>query len=441
MKNNFKNYLTNIIIFLPLISFFFGFYFDEDSAGGGGYKNDSVWIRKNIDIFLENNLVDAILHPDFFGNRSPLIYVLHKIFNPFFDDFEKYRICGFIIFLIGPIIFYHLLRTRYFETDKRILFFISSLIYLSPYYRTSAYWGLNENYGILTTILSFLFLFRVSNSNKFNFLDILGLIIFSSLTVYFDLKLLLVPIICFIRLMILNYSLKTNFYIIIAYFVLSLPYIFLVFYWGGIVPTATQEINVKTITSLGDLSNVYLIHIGYCATLISFYLLPIVLFTHKNILEKLKEMFKMKFTYFLLSLIIIYIIYNLFYFDFQSYTETNYWVGLGIVHKFSKIVTQNLLYREIITYIFFFFSFLLLIFFYYRNKLDILYLLYFFLISILLWPLMQEYFDPIIFVLAFSVFKSISYFTLRNSMILFIYYSIFLIIANIHYIRLNQIIT
>ena len=149
----------------------------------------------------------------------------------------------------------------------------------------------------------------------------------------------------------------------------------------------------------------------------------------------------MKFTYFLLSLIIIYIIYNLFYFDFQSYTETNYWVGLGIVHKFSKIVTQNLLYREIITYIFFFFSFLLLIFFYYRNKLDILYLLYFFLISILLWPLMQEYFDPIIFVLAFSVFKSISYFTLRNSMILFIYYSIFLIIANIHYIRLNQIIT
>ena len=122
MKNNFKNYLTNIIIFLPLISFFFGFYFDEDSAGGGGYKNDSVWIRKNIDIFLENNLVDAILHPDFFGNRSPLIYVLHKIFNPFFDDFEKYRICGFIIFLIGPIIFYHLLRTRYFETDKRILF-------------------------------------------------------------------------------------------------------------------------------------------------------------------------------------------------------------------------------------------------------------------------------------------------------------------------------
>ena len=53
----------NVLIFVPIISFIFGFYLDEDSAGGGGYKNDSVWIRKNIDIFLTYSLKDAILHP------------------------------------------------------------------------------------------------------------------------------------------------------------------------------------------------------------------------------------------------------------------------------------------------------------------------------------------------------------------------------------------
>ena len=67
------------------------------------------------------------------------------------------------------------------------------------------------------------------------------------------------------------------------------------------------------------------------------------------------------------------------------------------------------------------------------NKLDFIYLTYFFLISLILWPLMQEYFDPIIFILAFSIFKSIRYFNKSNSIFLFSYYFIFLIIANIHY--------
>ena len=68
-KNNYN--IFDVIIFIPLISYIFGFYFDENSAGAGGYQGDSSWIRKNIDIFLENNLKDAILHPEFFGNRSP----------------------------------------------------------------------------------------------------------------------------------------------------------------------------------------------------------------------------------------------------------------------------------------------------------------------------------------------------------------------------------
>ena len=98
-----------------------------------------------------------------------------------------------------------------------------------------------------------------------------------------------------------------------------------------------------------------------------------------------------------------------------------------------KIITENILYQEIITYIFFFLSFLIMTFIYHLNKLDFIYLTYFFLISLILWPLMQEYFDPIIFILAFSIFKSIRYFNKSNSIFLFSYYFIFLIIANIHY--------
>ena len=149
---------------------------------------------------------------------------------------------------------------------------------------------------------------------------------------------------------------------------------------GRIIPIAKQEIS-KTITSIEDVNNIYQIF-GYCATLIAFYLLPIIFFTHKDLLNKIMEMFKIKFTYIILFLIIIYILYNFYFFDFEEYTVTNYWVGLGVVHKLTNLVTSNLFLQEVITYIFFLFSLLLILFYFYQSKLDVLLVSYFFLISL-----------------------------------------------------------
>ena len=429
-RKNFNVY--DLIIFLPFISFILGFSINENSAGAGGYDGDSSWIRKNIDIFLNNNLKDAILHPEFFGNRSPLIYVIHKLVNPFFGDFEMYRFCGFIFSLLGPIFFYQFLKNKYIKTDKKILFLISSILYLSPYYRTSAFWGLNENYGIVTSILSLFFLLKVKNN--FNILNIFFLILFSSLTVYFDLKLLIIPAIVYFTILSMNIDLNKKFLITLTYFFFSLPYLYLIYHWEGLVPIATQEINIKTITSIEDINKIYQIHFGYCASLIAFYLLPIICFTHKDLLNEIMKMFKIKFTYFILFLIILYILYNFYFFNFEEYTIKNYWVGLGVVHKFTNLVTSNLFLQETLTYIFFLFSLLLILYYFYQSKLDILLLSYFFLISLILWPLILEYFDPIIFILAFSTFNSIKNFNKINSSFLLLYFSIFLLVANVYYL-------
>ena len=53
-------------------------------------------------------------------------------------------------------------------------------------------------------------------------------------------------------------------------------------YWDGIVPTKTQLANQNTITAIEDFSKIYFIHLGYAATIISFYILPILLFTQKS---------------------------------------------------------------------------------------------------------------------------------------------------------------
>ncbi len=433
LKYNYGDTIFKIIIFLPVISFFLGFYLDENSAGAGGYNGDIKWIKSNINIFLDNDLHAAVLHPDFFGNRTPLIYILQKIFNPFFNNYEAYRVTSFFVSLIGPIIFYQLLRKKYFNVEKEILFLIASLIYLSPYYRTSAFWGLNENYGLITTITSFYFLYKVLHISNFKFLDLILLIFFSSLSVYFDLKLAFVPLVSFLVIMFSQNNFRIKFITLLIYIIFSIPYLALIIYWEGIVPIKTQIANQNTITAVEDFNKIYFIHLGYAATLISFYILPILLFTNKNLAKDLKEVFRKKETYFFLFFILS-LVSSLFYlFDFEKFTVKDYWIGLGVVHKLSILITDNLLFREIITYIFFFFSFFLIYFFYTLNKMDVVHLLYFFLLSLLLWPLMQEYFDPIILILVFSLFKSVKYFTKTRALLIFAYFSIFLSIANFYY--------
>ena len=81
------NKIFNRITFLSLlivVSYFLGFLLNENSAGAGGYNGDITWVLKNIDIFKNNSIYNSILHPDLFGNRSPLIYVINKLLNPFF---------------------------------------------------------------------------------------------------------------------------------------------------------------------------------------------------------------------------------------------------------------------------------------------------------------------------------------------------------------------
>ena len=75
-----KYFLLITIIFIIYISYFYGFYINENSIGSGGYKGDLSWMWKKFEIFKNNTLVESIKSPNFFGNRSPLIYILHIIF-------------------------------------------------------------------------------------------------------------------------------------------------------------------------------------------------------------------------------------------------------------------------------------------------------------------------------------------------------------------------
>ena len=94
LKDNYK-ILIFLLIFLSFSSFFLGFYLDENSAGAGSYNGDFQLNWANLQIFLNNDLLTAINYTDnsdpniqYNSSRSPLVYVLHKLFNPFLESLE-----------------------------------------------------------------------------------------------------------------------------------------------------------------------------------------------------------------------------------------------------------------------------------------------------------------------------------------------------------------
>ena len=201
------NYRKNTIIFfsfLVYLSYFLGFLFNENSIGSGGYDGDITWMWRNFELFKNNNLIEAINHEDFFGSRTPLLYIINIFLNPFVGDIYLFRLSIFFLSLLGPLFFFLCLKERFKDTDKELLLLISSIILLSPYFRSTAIWGLEINYGIITMLVSFYYIIKLENKNlKPNIYQILILVFFSSICVYFDQKLLFVPILALIKIFLL----------------------------------------------------------------------------------------------------------------------------------------------------------------------------------------------------------------------------------------------
>ena len=437
MNINIKNSLIIFFTFFIYISFVLGFYFNENSIGSGGYGGDLIWIWNNFEIYKSNDLWTSIHHPDFFGNRTPLLYILHILFNPFIFNIDSYRLTVFFISLLAPLIFYICLTQKFKHIDKTILFFISSFILLSPFYRTNAYWGLELNYGIICMLSSIFFLnytLYQNINNKIQLYFFLTLLTFSSsLCLYFDQKLLIIPIIVLFEILRSRINLRFKIFSLINYSIFAIPFLYLIFLWKGIVPPHTQESNPNTITSFSRLDFLWFEHLGYATTIIAFYLLPLLLFKNINLYLIIKNFFSKKENFIFVSFFLIYLIYLLNFFDYREFTTEKYWIGLGYIHKISLLLFSDYLLQEIFTYFAFFISWVIILIFIGKNLNDFLIILYFYFLSLLLWPLMHEYFDPFILLMAFTVFSSKLFINYKNSIFLFMYLGIFVIAANIYY--------
>ena len=124
------------------------------------------------------------------------------------------------------------------------------------------------------------------------------------------------------------------------------------------------------------------------------------------------------------------------YFFEKDPINTNVHLGKGMVHKISFILFDNIFIKKIFIYLSFFVSALVILIFVDKNFKDKLILSYFLIIALFIYPLMQEYFDPIILLMVFTFFSTKLFINFKNVTILFFYLSTLLLASNIYYYNL-----
>ena len=136
--NNHYKLISFVLILLSISSFFIGYIYGENSAGAGTLYHDfeNVWI--NLQTFLKYDLATAIQltagsDPEVYqSSRTPLIYIFHKLFNPFTENKIFFIRSVFVISLTLPLIFYLCLQQKFKKEESLLLTLISSIICLSP---------------------------------------------------------------------------------------------------------------------------------------------------------------------------------------------------------------------------------------------------------------------------------------------------------------------
>ncbi len=383
-----KNQFIQIfLIILALLSYVYGFNIREDSAGGGFYDFQNTW--NNQSTFNENSLTTSLRNTKtseiivYINSHFPFSYILNKFLNPFSTVQKSFLNSIFILNLFLPLLFFFCLKQKYPNKDIYLLGCLSSILYLSPYFRTSAYWAGMENYGLITFLISFYFFSKFLKNDFNKKLNIILFSIFGCFCVYFDQKLLLIPLV-YLYFFLKNEKNQKNITIYLTTnLILSIPIILLVFYWGGITsPHDTLSRKVG--------ENLYFEQIGYCLTIILFYLIPYICINYKKIFE-----YSTKNKKNILILTLIYILYLILIIFFPSNYGSWDIYGKGWLHKLTIILFDNNFYQKILTYSVFYFS-LILIYLSSQNRLIIFYFIIFFsLISIVTLPIFQEYFDPL----------------------------------------------
>ena len=152
-----RNKLSLFLIFLLLSSYFLGFYLREITNGAGHIDLEHhIWIIIND---LRKDYFETIRNYQSYGEATfPFFHTFQSFFNPATENLF-YCLNNTIFNLLIIFIFYKFLKLKRIDFENNFLVsLIPFVILLSPWFRSSSYWGMTENLSFFFLIPSLYFL-------------------------------------------------------------------------------------------------------------------------------------------------------------------------------------------------------------------------------------------------------------------------------------------
>ena len=408
--NSKYNKLSFFFLILIFFSFFLGFYFNEDSSGGG--KIDFIHIYKNFILFKTSSILE-INWALYESSSLPIYYLIIKYLIPLNNVFV-FKLFNFIFSLSVVFILYFTIKFKYNLKIHNInLFLISSLILLSPYYRTSAFYGLEENICYLFLTISTFFYYHPKKSIIFKVVSIF----FACLCFYGRQYYVFFTIIIFFLLIDLNkiFS-KRNVIIICSFFIFLIPSLYFFNTWEGLTSPAAQ-VSRATKFRLDNILKIF--------SIIFVYLLPFFLFY-------IKQNYKLLIKYFFI-LVILWLLFLLLFFNLPL-TYQN--IGGGAIFKLYIINNQSSL-MKILFLTSVFISLLSTIYICYKNYILAIYFITMIFLLSFVDIVFQEYFDPLTYLMILLFADTEKYFQKEDankfSFFLLSYFFIFFVSSIIYH--------
>jgi len=221
-----------LVICLIFISFFLGYFLRENSAGGGLEFYQLSW---PIIQSLKSDFLFTINNYGSFGDGTiPFSHIINAYLNPFSDVDTHFQLSITVISFVIFFIFALILKKIFSDIKFIDILLTSSVILLLPMFRTSAFWGKNENYGWLFFMLALYFFFEIKKNitkvpeNK----DLLNVVLFcftSACALYARQSLVFLPISYLLYLFVNKADKKIIITSIISFTVFSIPGLILIF--------------------------------------------------------------------------------------------------------------------------------------------------------------------------------------------------------------------
>ena len=414
-----KNYHITTFILL-YFSIILGFILGENTTLGPKY--DFFYALKQLEFF-EQDFKFTFFNYDKIESPtriSPIFILTIFTLKKIFINLDLVRFFLLNIILLNQILFYQSLKLIFYKKigiNKKLLFLLSCIIFLSPSFRANAIWPESAMLGLLFFNIS-LYFFLKFNENR-------NRILFLSLNIFF------LAIAAYIRPSFAIFSIFFLFYVtfyiknfknIIFTIVLNLTLAAPAFYYLFIL----KIFFISSGVAENELDFNYLAKMPVILSIIIFHAIPILYYKNfflKNII--IKENF---YIIFFSAIIAIILIINFNYrIDFTG--------GGFFLHLSNFLFKNNYLFLAMIGF-FVFFSLKLI-------KIDLKQNLLLFIILILMVPqfsVYHKYYDPMLIILFFTTFNlgiNKSYFSKNNLIFLYIFNFIYFMLTfvNSYYIK------